>query len=183
MPARQRDAAGGPGRERQQAGAAGSPNAPVPWPALSPLRHAPAAAAPAARQVNKLDGLQHMHIPAGQTYKSPGMAYVEGDASSGAPRPACAPVARLPRTCPRPRALRPPAPALPPGLPRHLALAPTSLSPIMLPPTPALPSPSPSASYFLAAASAISSNPLPSPPLPSLPRRHHQPPTSWRAPP
>lgn len=34
-------------------------------------------------QVNKLDGLQHMHIPSGQTYKSPGMAYVEGDASSG----------------------------------------------------------------------------------------------------
>lgn len=33
-------------------------------------------------KVNKLDGLQHMHIPAGQTYKSPGMAYVEGDASS-----------------------------------------------------------------------------------------------------
>lgn len=25
-----------------------------------------------------------MHIPSGQTYKSPGMAYVEGDASSGA---------------------------------------------------------------------------------------------------
>jgi hypothetical protein len=34
-------------------------------------------------QVNKLDGLQHMHIPSGQTYKTPGMAYVEGDASSG----------------------------------------------------------------------------------------------------
>ncbi|PRW44254.1 3-phosphoshikimate 1-carboxyvinyltransferase isoform A [Chlorella sorokiniana] len=33
-------------------------------------------------KVNKLDGLQHMHIPSGQTYKSPGMAYVEGDASS-----------------------------------------------------------------------------------------------------
>jgi hypothetical protein len=33
--------------------------------------------------VNQLDGLQHMHIPSGQTYKSPGMAYVEGDASSG----------------------------------------------------------------------------------------------------
>lgn len=28
------------------------------------------------------DGLQHIHIPAGQTYKSPGEAYVEGDASS-----------------------------------------------------------------------------------------------------
>lgn len=41
-------------------------------------------AGPAALpQVNQLDGLQHMHIPAGQTYKSPGMAYVEGDASSG----------------------------------------------------------------------------------------------------
>ena len=26
--------------------------------------------------------MQHMHIPAGQTYKSPGEAYVEGDASS-----------------------------------------------------------------------------------------------------
>ncbi len=38
---------------------------------------------PTAAQVNKLDGLQHMHIPSGQTYKSPGMAYVEGDASSG----------------------------------------------------------------------------------------------------
>ena len=44
---------------------------------------APAAALPAREQVNKLDGLQHMHIPAGQTYQSPGMAYVEGDASSG----------------------------------------------------------------------------------------------------
>ncbi|KAL6764061.1 plastid EPSP synthase [Haematococcus lacustris] len=32
--------------------------------------------------VNKLDGLQHMHIPPNQTYKSPGEAYVEGDASS-----------------------------------------------------------------------------------------------------
>ena len=33
-------------------------------------------------QVNQLDGLQHMHIPSGQQYKSPGEAYVEGDASS-----------------------------------------------------------------------------------------------------
>ena len=33
-------------------------------------------------QVERLDGLQHMHIPPGQTYKSPGEAYVEGDASS-----------------------------------------------------------------------------------------------------
>jgi 3-phosphoshikimate 1-carboxyvinyltransferase len=33
-------------------------------------------------QVNRLDGLQHMHIPPGQTYVSPGEAYVEGDASS-----------------------------------------------------------------------------------------------------
>lgn len=33
-------------------------------------------------QVNRLDGLQHMHIPSGQTYQSPGEAYVEGDASS-----------------------------------------------------------------------------------------------------
>lgn len=33
-------------------------------------------------QVNLLDGLQHMQIPSGQTYKSPGTAYVEGDASS-----------------------------------------------------------------------------------------------------
>ncbi|CAL8469065.1 g8606 [Coccomyxa elongata] len=30
----------------------------------------------------RLDGLQHMHIPSGQTYMSPGEAYVEGDASS-----------------------------------------------------------------------------------------------------
>eukprot|EP00887_Chlorella_sp_A99_P005031 scaffold4.g5031.t1 len=34
------------------------------------------------RAVNRLDGLQHLHIPAGQTYRSPGNAYVEGDASS-----------------------------------------------------------------------------------------------------
>ena len=33
-------------------------------------------------QVNQLDGLQHMHIPSGQRYQSPGEAYVEGDASS-----------------------------------------------------------------------------------------------------
>ncbi len=33
-------------------------------------------------QVERIEGLQHMHIPAGQTYKSPGEAYVEGDASS-----------------------------------------------------------------------------------------------------
>jgi len=33
-------------------------------------------------QVEQLDGLQHMHIPSGQQYKSPGEAYVEGDASS-----------------------------------------------------------------------------------------------------
>ena len=33
-------------------------------------------------QVKRLDGLQHMHIPAGQQYQSPGEAYVEGDASS-----------------------------------------------------------------------------------------------------
>lgn len=33
-------------------------------------------------EVNRLDGLQHLHIPAGQTYRSPGNAYVEGDASS-----------------------------------------------------------------------------------------------------
>ena len=33
-------------------------------------------------QVERLDGLQHMHIPAGQMYISPGEAYVEGDASS-----------------------------------------------------------------------------------------------------
>ena len=32
--------------------------------------------------MERLDGLQHMHIPPGQTYKSPGEAYVEGDASS-----------------------------------------------------------------------------------------------------
>lgn len=33
-------------------------------------------------QVERLDGLQHMRIPSGQTYRSPGEAYVEGDASS-----------------------------------------------------------------------------------------------------
>ena len=33
-------------------------------------------------QVERLDGLQLMHIPSGQTYESPGEAYVEGDASS-----------------------------------------------------------------------------------------------------
>ncbi|CAK0786651.1 hypothetical protein CVIRNUC_009865 [Coccomyxa viridis] len=32
--------------------------------------------------VERVDGLQHMHIPAGQTYRSPEEAYVEGDASS-----------------------------------------------------------------------------------------------------
>ena len=36
----------------------------------------------AAAQVERLDGLQHMRIPAGQQYLSPGSAYVEGDASS-----------------------------------------------------------------------------------------------------
>jgi hypothetical protein len=50
-----------------------------PWSTLSPV------------QVTRLDGLQHMHIPSGQTYKSPGMAYVEGDASSGAHIPASLP--------------------------------------------------------------------------------------------
>lgn len=35
-----------------------------------------------AAQVERIDGLQHMHIAAGQIYKSPGEAYVEGDASS-----------------------------------------------------------------------------------------------------
>ena len=33
-------------------------------------------------QVEQVDGLQHMHIPPGQQYQSPGQAYVEGDASS-----------------------------------------------------------------------------------------------------
>lgn len=33
-------------------------------------------------KVDRLDGLQHMRIPSGQTYVSPGEAYVEGDASS-----------------------------------------------------------------------------------------------------
>ena len=33
-------------------------------------------------QVEQLEGLQHMHIPPGQQYQSPGQAYVEGDASS-----------------------------------------------------------------------------------------------------
>ena len=32
--------------------------------------------------VERVDGLQHLRIPPNQTYKSPGMAYVEGDASS-----------------------------------------------------------------------------------------------------
>ena len=35
-----------------------------------------------AGQVERLDGLQHIRIPAGQQYRSPGSAYVEGDASS-----------------------------------------------------------------------------------------------------
>ena len=33
-------------------------------------------------QVERLDGLQHIRIPVGQQYHSPGSAYVEGDASS-----------------------------------------------------------------------------------------------------
>jgi 3-phosphoshikimate 1-carboxyvinyltransferase len=33
-------------------------------------------------EVEQLDGLQHMRVPPGQTYRSPGTAYVEGDASS-----------------------------------------------------------------------------------------------------
>ncbi|EIE23113.1 3-phosphoshikimate 1-carboxyvinyltransferase [Coccomyxa subellipsoidea C-169] len=33
-------------------------------------------------KVERLDGLQHMHIPPGQTYVSPGESFVEGDASS-----------------------------------------------------------------------------------------------------
>ncbi|KAK9793758.1 hypothetical protein WJX73_004077 [Symbiochloris irregularis] len=33
-------------------------------------------------EVEQLDGLQHMRIPAGQSYQSPGNAFVEGDASS-----------------------------------------------------------------------------------------------------
>ncbi len=33
-------------------------------------------------QVEELDGLNHLRIPAGQKYKSPGKLYVEGDASS-----------------------------------------------------------------------------------------------------
>lgn len=32
--------------------------------------------------MERADGLQHMRIPGGQTYVSPGEAYVEGDASS-----------------------------------------------------------------------------------------------------
>ncbi len=35
-----------------------------------------------AMQVERLDGLQHIRIPVGQQYRSPGSAYVEGDASS-----------------------------------------------------------------------------------------------------
>lgn len=33
--------------------------------------------------VHRLEGLQHLHIPAGQRYASPGTVFVEGDASSG----------------------------------------------------------------------------------------------------
>lgn len=33
-------------------------------------------------KVERVDGLQHLRVPAGQRYTSPGMAYVEGDASS-----------------------------------------------------------------------------------------------------
>ena len=33
-------------------------------------------------QVEQIDGQQHMHIPAGQKYVSPGTAFVAGDASS-----------------------------------------------------------------------------------------------------
>ena len=33
-------------------------------------------------KVERVNGLQHLKIPPNQTYKSPGMAYVEGDASS-----------------------------------------------------------------------------------------------------
>jgi 3-phosphoshikimate 1-carboxyvinyltransferase len=33
-------------------------------------------------RVERLDGLQRLRVPPGQTYKSPGAAYVEGDASS-----------------------------------------------------------------------------------------------------
>ena len=33
-------------------------------------------------QVDLLDGVEHMRIPAGQTYKSPGRMFVEGDASA-----------------------------------------------------------------------------------------------------
>lgn len=47
---------------------------------LSCLESESFALAPA--QVEQLGGLQHMHIPPGQTYVSPGEAYVEGDASS-----------------------------------------------------------------------------------------------------
>lgn len=32
--------------------------------------------------VNRLDGLQKLHIPGCQTYKTPGSVFVEGDASS-----------------------------------------------------------------------------------------------------
>ena len=35
-----------------------------------------------AMQVERVDGLQHLRIPVGQKYKSPGEAFVEGDASS-----------------------------------------------------------------------------------------------------
>ena len=35
-----------------------------------------------SKQVERLDGLQHIRIPVGQKYRSPGSAYVEGDASS-----------------------------------------------------------------------------------------------------
>jgi hypothetical protein len=32
--------------------------------------------------VEQLNGLQHIRVPPNQTYRSPGVAYVEGDASS-----------------------------------------------------------------------------------------------------
>ena len=35
-----------------------------------------------SQQVERVEGLAHLRVPAGQRYVTPGQAYVEGDASS-----------------------------------------------------------------------------------------------------
>ena len=55
---------------------------PCPASCLPGSRSYPPATTTNLLQVKRVDGLQHMHIPAGQQYQSPGEAYVEGDASS-----------------------------------------------------------------------------------------------------